>query len=73
MSQFLSESQIDQLNVADKLELITRLWDSLPEVPHLPPPDWHQELLDERLAQANESPDAGIPWPEVRDGLRRKP
>jgi putative addiction module component (TIGR02574 family) len=73
MTPFLSESQINQLNTADKLELITRLWDSLPEVPELPPPDWHQELLDERLERANKSPDSGIPWSEVRDRLRRKP
>ena len=73
MSQVLSESQIRQLNVADKLELITRLWDSLPEAPDSPPPDWHREILDERLARANDSPETGIPWAEVRDRLRRNP
>ena len=73
MNNLLSESQIRELNVEDKLELITLLWDSLPEVPDAPPPEWHQELLDERLERANKSPDSGIPWSEVRDRLRRKP
>ena len=35
----------------------------------VPVPDWHREILDERLADLEANPDAGRPWEEVRADL----
>ena len=33
------------------------------------PTDEERRVLDEALAEAEQQPDAGLPWSEVRDGL----
>jgi putative addiction module component (TIGR02574 family) len=71
MAAPFSESEIAQLSVAQRLELIALLWDSIPDSREaLPLPDWHREELERRLAAADASPDAGIPWEHVRNRLR---
>ena len=61
------------LSVEQRLELISELWDSIPDSPDtLPVPDWHREELDRRLAAADANPDAAIPWEEVKRRLREK-
>jgi hypothetical protein len=35
-------------------------------------PDWHRQVLDERLAAYRANPDEGRPWQEVRAELLRK-
>lgn len=57
---------IDRLSVAERLELIEQIWDSLPEpVEPSEVPESHRELLTQRLAEANANPGAGKPWREV--------
>jgi len=71
MSQSLSEADIEQLSVSQRLELITLLWDSIPDSPEgLPVPESHRQELERRLAAADASPDSAIPWEEVRTRLR---
>jgi putative addiction module component (TIGR02574 family) len=73
MAQSLSDVAIKQLSVAERLNLISELWDSIPDsLDELPIPDWHREELERRLATADADPDAAIPWEEVRDRLRTK-
>ena len=61
------------LSVEQRLELISELWDSIPDsLDTLPVPEWHREELDRRLAAADANPDAGIPWEEVKRRLREK-
>jgi putative addiction module component (TIGR02574 family) len=65
---------IDGLSVGERLELIQLLWDSLP--PQVAPedvPDWHRELLDQRLAEAEENPGGGVPWRDAIARLGAKP
>ena len=58
---------LDQYTVDEKLDLLARVWDSLLDTSGLPPiPDWHRELLAERIAQADRYPNARIPLDEVR-------
>ena len=74
MSQAFSNFDINLLDSAEKLSLISRLWDSLPDASvSLPLPDWHRQVLEQRLNDADASPDDSIPWERVRDSLRRKP
>jgi len=64
---------IKQLSVAERLDWISELWDSIPDsLDELPMPDCHREELDRRLSAANGDPDAAIPWDEVRRRLQKK-
>lgn len=36
---------------------------------HVPVPDWHREILAERLAYFEADPDGGRPWEEVEAEL----
>lgn len=59
------------LEPAQKLDLITQLWDSLPNTADaISIPEWHQQVIEQRLAAADAEPDAGIPWEQVRARLR---
>jgi putative addiction module component (TIGR02574 family) len=73
MAQSLSDVAIKQLSVAERLDLISELWDSIPDsLEELPIPDWHREELERRLAAADADPGGAIPWEEVRRRLRKK-
>ena len=73
MAQSLSDVAISQLSIAERLDLISVLWDSIPDsLEELPIPDWHREELKRRLAAADADPDGAIPWEEVRQRLRKK-
>jgi putative addiction module component (TIGR02574 family) len=71
MVESLSAVTIKQLSVAERLDLISELWDSIP-LDELPMADWHREELERRLAAADADPDAAIPWEEVRQNLLNK-
>ncbi|HXL81971.1 MAG TPA: addiction module protein [Pyrinomonadaceae bacterium] len=72
MAQSLSDVAINQLSIAERLDRISVLWDSIPDtLEELPIPDWHREELKRRLAAADADPDGAIPWEEVRRRLRK--
>jgi putative addiction module component (TIGR02574 family) len=71
MSQAFSDFDFSNLNPAEKLELISRLWASLPDPPELPKS--HREELRRRVARANAEPDAAIPWDAAKLRLKSKP
>ncbi|MBW3596616.1 MAG: addiction module protein [Planctomycetes bacterium] len=57
---------IDRLSVRERLELIEKIWESLPE--EVKPdelPAWHLAELARRRAEADASPGAGAPWREA--------
>jgi putative addiction module component (TIGR02574 family) len=61
---------IDKLSVAERLELMEQIWDSLPE--QIDPneiPDWHLAELVERRARAEAEPRQGKRWREALDSL----
>lgn len=63
----------DDLSVDERLDYVQSLWDRIAAKPEeIQVPDWHRKLLDERLTEYQAHPDAGRPWEEVRDELRRK-
>jgi len=58
------------LSPRQRLELIGELWDSVDDAFEITP-----ELaaeLDRRLEEMRQNPDAGRPWEEVREDLRRR-
>jgi putative addiction module component (TIGR02574 family) len=66
MSVTLESLGIDQLSVRDRLELIDRIWDSLPEqVAPEDVPEWHLTELAKRRAAAESNPRVGKPFRQV--------
>jgi putative addiction module component (TIGR02574 family) len=69
----LSGLDLGQLSLDQRLELIGLLWDSIPDAAEAPPVlDWHRQELDRRLAAADATPEAAIPWERVQKRLREK-
>ena len=63
-------SQFLELPVADRLELVEAIWDSLTEVPEaVPISDEVKEELDRRLAAYYADPSSARPWEEIRAEL----
>jgi putative addiction module component (TIGR02574 family) len=58
------------LDVASRLSLIAKLWDSIVDDSHaLPLADSERELLERRLKEDDNDPDAAIPWELARAEL----
>lgn len=61
----------DDLSVDEQIAYVESLWDRIATTPEqVPVPEWHREVLDERLKDAEANPDAGATWDVVRDRLR---
>lgn len=60
----------DELSVDEKIDYVQALWDRISANPELVPvPDWHRELLAERLADFEANPEAGRSWEEIEAEL----
>jgi len=71
MPSSLPKVDIEHLNVPQRLELIARLWDSIPDTADaLPVPDWHRLEIERRLSAAEADPGAAIPWEQAKARLR---
>jgi putative addiction module component (TIGR02574 family) len=67
------ELNVAELTVAQRMELIGILWDSIPDSGEtLQTPDWHREELERRLEAADATPEAAIPWDQVQAALRNR-
>lgn len=65
--------EIDKLGVDERLDLIEELWESLSSNPdQIPVPDAHKAVLDKRLAEIEAGDDAGIPWEDVLERIRKR-
>jgi putative addiction module component (TIGR02574 family) len=63
----------DELSVEEQLDYVQSLWDRIAAKPEtVPVPDWHLEVIDERLAGSRGKRGAGRSWDEVREELRAK-
>lgn len=66
-----SDIPIDGLTVPEKLELMDRLWADLSRRPaNVPSPDWHGDVLAERLAAVREGRTTFVDWDEAKQRLR---
>lgn len=61
----------DDLSVDEKLAYVQSLWDRI-ATDALPVPDWHQRILEERLAAHRADPGAARPGEEVRQEILEK-
>jgi len=64
-------SQVRHLSVADRLELIEAVWETL-SPDDAPVTEEEKALLDSRLMDVRENPEDQSPWSEVRERLRRQ-
>jgi putative addiction module component (TIGR02574 family) len=63
----------DDLSVEEKIDYVQSLWDRIAASPEtIPLPDWHHEILDERLKDLDANPEAGAGWEVVQERLRKK-
>lgn len=66
----LSASDIAQMPVDERIQLVEDIWDSIAELPEaVKVPDWHKDELDRRLDAYHANPSEGAPWSEVRTHL----
>jgi putative addiction module component (TIGR02574 family) len=64
-----------KLPFPERIELAEAIWDSVPEdasAGDVAVPQFHQEILDQRLAAEGRSSDPASAWPEVCERLQRK-
>jgi len=72
-SRSTSTARIDNLSVDEQIEYVQSLWDRIAATPEqVPVPEWHREILDERLKDYEANPNAGESWDVVRERLRDK-
>jgi putative addiction module component (TIGR02574 family) len=68
-------SQAQGLPIAERIELVEAIWDTIPEnagTDVLPLSEEHRAELERRLADMEADPGVGRPWDEVRDRLARR-
>jgi putative addiction module component (TIGR02574 family) len=74
MSQLTLPADLKELSIEERIQLIEALWDSITsEQEALELTDAQRAELDRRLEAHAASPDDGLPWHEVRDGLSPPP
>lgn len=62
-----------KLSVAERIQLVEDLWDSIAADPEgLPLTEAQKAELNRRLEEHESDPDSAIPWTEVRERLYKK-
>ena len=66
-------SEILQLSVAERIQLVEDIWDSIAQMPEaVPLTDEQRAELDRRLESYRANPDEGISWNELKEKLRQR-
>jgi putative addiction module component (TIGR02574 family) len=65
----IQEQALKELTADERLALAAALWESVAESDA--PPEWHRELVRERLEDYRRNPDDVIPGEEVLASFRR--
>ena len=74
MSSVLRE-ELSRLSVAERLELVQELWDSIADACEREPfplTDAQREEMERRIRELDEHPDRAISWDEARERLRAR-
>ncbi|MBM4038777.1 MAG: addiction module protein [Planctomycetes bacterium] len=70
MAAPVSLADVLNLSVAERIQLVEDIWDSIAAVPEsVPLTDAQREELDCRLDAYHRDPAAGAPWEEVRERI----
>jgi len=69
----LARKDILSLSIAERIELVGDIWDSIAEMPEaVVLTDAQKAELDKRLDAYQQDPTAGDPWPVVRDRVAQR-
>jgi putative addiction module component (TIGR02574 family) len=71
MKRTISFADVMELSIAQRIELVEDLWDTIAEIPEaIELTDEQKSVLDERIALYHEDPNQGAPWEEVKARIR---
>lgn len=63
----------DALTVEEQIDYVQSLWDHIAAHPEqVPVPDWHRQVIAERLASYHANPSEGKTWEEFEAALLEK-
>ena len=63
----------DDLSVDEQIAYVQSLWDRIAAgAEQVPVPEWHRDVLDDRLLDAETGHGAGESWDVVREELRER-
>ena len=63
----ISASDIAEMSVDQRIQLVEDIWDSIAELPEsVTIPDWHKKELEKRLDACHANAAEGSPWHEVK-------
>jgi len=66
-------ADILDLSVAERIQMVEDIWDSIAAVPAAVALNEEQKKeLDRRIEAYHLNPEAGSPWPEVRERIRNQ-
>jgi putative addiction module component (TIGR02574 family) len=69
----LPPAGFDSLSVEEQIDYLQSLWERIAAQPEqVPVPNWHREVLDERLAALSRSPDEGKNWDDFDRELTKE-
>ncbi len=68
----MTHMQIAELPLAERIDLMESLWDSLCHEPSVTQaiPDWHQEVLADRLARLDSGEETVASWEDAKVRIR---
>jgi putative addiction module component (TIGR02574 family) len=67
----LTQAEIEKMTVPQRMEAIDRLWASIVESGEdIPSPDWHREILEERMQEIKSGKAEWMTLEELRAALR---
>ncbi len=66
----MTRTDIATLPVAERLQLMEALWESLDEDSSAAVPDWHAEVLAERASQYEQGQEETTDWEEAKRRIR---
>ena len=73
MKTIINTSDVLELTVAERIELVEDLWDSIAEVPETVELTIEQKkILDDRVKDYHNLPNAGSPWAIVKERIRNQ-
>jgi putative addiction module component (TIGR02574 family) len=63
----------DDLSLDDQIGYVQSLWDRIATRPdQVPIPEWHRQVIRQRIAEHDANPSEGRPWEEVGGELRKR-
>ena len=68
----IQAADIEQMSLEEQLQAMELLWASLSRTPNaVPSPDWHGEVLAERMARIERGEGEFLTIPELKERLRK--